>query len=82
MQRGKWIIVSILLLGGLAACPPQPVKIPTLTAQVGRPPFETQGAIVLTGENFAPNTTYSVGIFAKAAPTPEIIGTIQSDNNG
>jgi hypothetical protein len=80
MKNSKVVVCSLatLLTVILVGC--KTVRIPTLSASVGRSQSQTGSAILLSGENFLPNHTYGVGIFTSGSPRK--IGNVTTDGAG
>ena len=75
MTNSKFVILSLATLSAvvLTGCA-------SLSATVGRSQSQTGSAILLSGQNFAPNHTFGVGIFTSGSPRK--IGNVTTDSAG
>jgi hypothetical protein len=75
------IIPLVSFIGALvffAGC--ENVKIPTMSAGVGRANYQTSGKLLISARDLMPNHTYGVGIFTTGSPRK--IGTLTTDSAG
>ncbi len=75
MAKRIGAMVAVMLFTMGATC-----RVASLSAGVGRPQQETDGAILVSGTNFPAATTYDVGIWTSGPP--RMIGKVTTDSGG
>jgi hypothetical protein len=80
MPSRKFLALCIAMLVAAMVTGCQTVRIPSLSANVGRPQSQAGGAILISGSNFPANHTYGVGIFTTGSPRK--IGNVTTDSAG
>jgi hypothetical protein len=80
MSSSRFLVLCIAMLVATMVTGCQTVRIPSLSASVGRPQSQTGGAILISGSNFPANHTYGVGIFTTGSPRK--IGDVATDSAG
>ena len=80
MSNSKLMVLCIVMLVAVMVTGCQTLRVPSLSADVGRPQSQTGGAIILSGSNFPANHTYGVGIFTSGPPAK--IGNVTTDSAG
>ena len=75
------VMFVVIAFAGLTACDGNtPIRVPTMSASVGRAQNQTDGKLLISASNLLSNHTYGLGIWISGQPRK--IGTLTTDGTG